>query len=41
MTILNGRKKYGRDYDHFHAYYDDFYSKHKNEFVAIEPTGLP
>lgn len=26
-------KKYGRDYDHFHANYEEIYSKHKKEFI--------
>ncbi|HZH39351.1 MAG TPA: hypothetical protein VEX17_04740 [Bacillales bacterium] len=29
-------EKYGKDYDHFHANYDEIYSKHKNEFVAVK-----
>ena len=29
-------EKYGKDYDHFHANYDELYSKHKNEFVAVK-----
>jgi hypothetical protein len=39
MTIdddMEWMEYYGRDYDYFHANYDDLYSKHKNEFVAVK-----
>ena len=29
-------KDYEEDYDYFHANYNDLYSKHKNEFIAIK-----
>ena len=29
-------EKHGKDNDQFHANYDDLYSKHKNEFVAVK-----
>ena len=29
-------EKYGKDYDYFHANYDEIYSKHKNEYVAVK-----
>jgi hypothetical protein len=31
-----GAKEYEKDFDHFHANYDDLCRKHKNEFVAIK-----
>ena len=39
MTIdddLEWLEVYRKDYDHFHAKYDEIYSKHKNEFVAVK-----
>ncbi len=29
-------EKYRKDYEHFHANYDELYSKHKNELVAVK-----
>ncbi len=29
-------EKYGKDFDYFHANYDDLYNKYKIEFVAIK-----
>ena len=39
MTIdddLEWMEMYGKDYDYFHANYNDLCSKHKNEFVAVK-----
>jgi hypothetical protein len=38
---LEWMERHGKDYDNFHANDDDLYRKHKNEFVAVEPKGLP
>jgi hypothetical protein len=29
-------ESYGKDYDYFHANFNDPYSKQKNEFVAVK-----
>ena len=33
---MNGWNPIGKDYDFFHANYNDIYNKHKNEFVAVK-----
>ncbi len=36
MTIWNGWKRYGNDYDYFYANYGELYNKHINEFVVVK-----